>query len=122
MLKAQAIVGCAIAVCTLGLGTVSAASIGQRKLTTLTSIVDRFLTPDEQPLVSYRAFRRLTASTRGGRLKATVEAWTTLDPATGFAFEITREEGSAVIRRRVLIAALNAEQKAVNSPDAGRSL
>src|SRR5437868_12122671 len=30
-----------------------------------TTLVDRFLAPDTQPLVSYRAYRRLTASTRG---------------------------------------------------------
>jgi hypothetical protein len=106
---------------TLGMGTVSARRIGQTEPPPGVSIVDRFLAPDNQPLVSYRAFRRLTASTRGGRLRATVEAWTTLDPVEGFAFEITKAEGSAVIRRRVLIAALEAEQDAVNSRDAARS-
>ena len=115
--------GCATAAVTLGMGIVSARSIGQTERLPLASIVDRFLAPEDRPLVSYRAFRRLTASTRGGRLRATVEAWTTLDPVKGFAFEITKEEGSAVIRRRVLVAALEAEQKAVNSRDAeGSSL
>jgi hypothetical protein len=77
--------------------------------------IDRFLAPDEMPLVSYRALRRLTASTRGGRLRATIEAWTTLDPVRGFSFEITSMEGSALIQRKVLIAALEAEQMAVQS-------
>jgi len=78
-------------------------------------LIDRFLAPDETPLVSYRAFRRLTASTRGGRMRASLEAWTTLDPIHGFNFEITSMEGSALIQRKVLIAALEAEQMAVQS-------
>ena len=78
-------------------------------------LIDRFLAPDEKPLVSYRAFRRLTASTRGGRMRASLEAWTTLDPIHGFNFEITSMEGSALIQRKVLIAALEAEQMAVQS-------
>jgi hypothetical protein len=83
--------------------------------------IDRFLAPNEPPLVSYRAFRRLTASTRGGHLRAAIEAWTTLDPVQGFSFEITSEEGSAIIRRKVLIAALQAEQMAVGKSDRAQS-
>ena len=79
------------------------------------ALLDRFLAPDDQPLVSYRAFRRLTASTRGGRMSASIEAWTTLDPQHGFTFEVTKAEGSALIQKRVLIAALEAEQNAVQS-------
>ena len=79
------------------------------------ALLDRFLAPDAQPLVSYRAFRRLTASTRGGRMTASIEAWTTLDPQHGFTFEVTKAEGSSLIQKRVLIAALEAEQNAVQS-------
>jgi hypothetical protein len=78
-------------------------------------LIARFLAPDEHPLVSYRALRRLTASTRGGRTQAAIEAWTTLDPAHGFRFEVVAEEGSALIRNKVLLAALQAEQQAVAS-------
>ena len=49
--------------------------------------IDRFLAPDEPPLVSYRAFRHLAASTRGGKMRASIDAWTTLDPVRGFTFE-----------------------------------
>jgi hypothetical protein len=112
--------GWTLATMTLVAGTVSAASVGQIRVPTIT-IVDRFLTTDDRPLVSYRAFRRLTASTRSGRHKGVVEAWTTLDPSNGFTFEITAQEGSGAIRRRVLIAALEAEQKAVNSSTGARS-
>ena len=79
------------------------------------ALLDRFLAPDDQPLVSYRAFRHLTASTRGGRMKASIEAWTTLDPLHGFTFEVTKAEGSSLIQKKVLIAALEAEQSAVQS-------
>jgi hypothetical protein len=30
------------------------------------ALLERFFTPDEKPLIQYRALRRLTASTRGG--------------------------------------------------------
>jgi len=82
------------------------------------AFIDKFLAPDQEPLVSYRALRTLTASTRGGRLQATVSAWTTLDPVKGFSYEIVSEEGSSIIRRKVLIAALEAERKAIGSTDA----
>src|SRR5262249_10180457 len=80
-------------------------------------LVERVLQPDEQPLVSYRAFRRLTASARGGRVSGLGEAWTTLDPAHGFTYQIVKEEGSAVVRRRVLVAALDAEMRAIAQAD-----
>jgi hypothetical protein len=79
------------------------------------ALLDRFFAPDERPLVSYRAFRHLTASTRGGRMHASIDAWTTLDPIHGFSFEIMSMEGSALIQRKVLLAALEAEQMAVQS-------
>jgi hypothetical protein len=84
-------------------------------------LIDRFLAPEDQPLVSYRAFRRLTASTRGGRMHAEVEAWTTLDPARGFNYEITSRAGSALIQGKVLVAALDAEQEANRSADRAQS-
>jgi hypothetical protein len=82
-----------------------------------TAFLERFFAPDTTPLVQYRALRRLTASTRGGRLSATIEAWTTLDPVTGFTFQVASEEGSPLIRHRVLMAALAAEQKTRSSSD-----
>jgi hypothetical protein len=121
MLKTYAWVGCAVALATLGSGTVSAGRAGQANIAPIASLVDRFLTAPDQPLVSYRAFRRLSASTRGGRYQASLEAWTTLDPVKGFTYEITKEEGSGIVRRRVLIAALEAEAKFANSPDGAQS-
>src|SRR5215510_779783 len=74
------------------------------------ALLDRFLAPDDPPLVSYRAFRHLSASTRGGKMQASLDAVTTLDPVKGFTFEITSSEGSSLIQKKVLIAALEAEQ------------
>ena len=83
--------------------------------------IDRFLAPDDVPLVSYRAFRHLAASTRGGKMRASIDAWTTLDPTGGFTFEVTASEGSGLIQKRVLIAALEAERDAVKATDRGQS-
>jgi len=80
-----------------------------------TTLLDRFLAPDTQPLVSYRAYRHITASTRGGKMSAAIEAWTSLDPQRGFTYEITKSEGSGLIQGRVLRKALEAEQDAVQS-------
>jgi hypothetical protein len=83
--------------------------------------IGRFLAPDDVPLVSYRAFRHLTASTRGGKMHASIDAWTMLDPTGGFTFEVTASDGSGLIQKRVLIAALEAERDAVKATDRGQS-
>jgi hypothetical protein len=85
------------------------------------ALLDRFLAPDDQPLLSYRAFRHLSATTRGGHMSASIDVWTTLDPVHGFTYEITSMEGSPLIQKKVLIAALEAEQKAVESANKGQS-
>jgi hypothetical protein len=79
------------------------------------ALLDRFLAPDAQPVVSYRAFRHLTATTRNGKMTASLDAWTSLDPQRGFTYEITRMDGSVIIQKHVLIKALDAEQDAVQS-------
>jgi len=78
-------------------------------------LLARFFAGDTKPLVQYRARRKLTATTRGGRMHASMEVWTSLDPEHGFQFQIVSEEGSAIIRRKVLLAALEAEQAALSS-------
>ena len=79
------------------------------------NVLDRFLAPDDQPLVSYRAFRHLTASTRGGKMTASIDAWTSLDPKRGFTYDIEKSEGSSIIQNKVLIKALDAEKDAQQS-------
>jgi hypothetical protein len=105
---------CAIA----GLATPALAQTGQQ-LGRLQSadLLARFFAPETQPLRQYRALRILTATTRGGKMSATMTAWTSLDPEHGFQFRIVSEEGSAIIRRKVLLAALEAERDAVTSGD-----
>lgn len=75
------------------------------------SVLARLWAPDDKPLVQYRALRHMTASTRGGRISASMDAWTSLDEAGRFSFEIVSESGSSLIRQRVLRAALKAEQE-----------
>jgi hypothetical protein len=84
-------------------------------------LLQRFFAPDAPPLVSYRAFRHMTASTRGGKMTASLDAWTTLDPKKGFTYEITASEGSGIIVTHVLVKALEAEQDAVQSANRAQS-
>lgn len=74
--------------------------------------ISRFLQSDRPALTSYRARRHLEASTLGGKMKASLDAWTTLAPDGSFDFEIIKESGSDLIRGRVLRAALMEEQRA----------
>jgi hypothetical protein len=85
------------------------------------SYVDRFLDADHQPLVSYRAVRRLEAAARAGRMRASLTAMTSLDPDRGFQFEILEETGSSVIRSKVLRAALEGERRMRNSGESARN-
>jgi hypothetical protein len=84
-------------------------------------VVERFLQSGTPALTGYRARRVLTASTRGGRMSATLEAWTTLESDGRFRFEIIRQSGSGLIRERVLVAALEAEQRSRDGRAAGQA-
>jgi hypothetical protein len=77
------------------------------------ALVERLLAPDETPLVSYRAHRHLTASTRGGKMRGEMEVVTSFDPEHGFTFTVVSESGSTLICRRVLLQALLTEQQTV---------
>jgi hypothetical protein len=83
--------------------------------TNVANLLDRFLAADEQPLVSYKAFRHLSASTRGGKMTASIDAVTSLDPQHGFTYEIEKAEGSSLIQTKVLMKALEAEKDASES-------
>jgi hypothetical protein len=69
----------------------------------------RFLNTPDAVLTSYRALRTLEAETRGGKMRARMTARTSLDPVHGFQYSVVEEEGSEIIRRKVLRAALDAE-------------
>ena len=77
-------------------------------------MVERFLDSGRPALTSFRARRVLTASTMGGRMRASVEAMTSLAPDGTFSFEVVRQDGSALIRNRVLLPALETEQRSRN--------
>jgi hypothetical protein len=79
------------------------------------SALSRFLAEYEQSLqslVSYRAVRRMSVVARGGKMTAFLRARTTLDPVNGFQFEVLEENGSGMLRSRVLHGALEAERDA----------
>ena len=84
------------------------------------SVVERFLSGTGEQLVSYRAVRRLTAASRGGRMQASLTALTTFDPEGGFHYEVVEETGSGMIRSRVLHAALEAERETRARGDAAK--
>jgi hypothetical protein len=73
--------------------------------------LDRFLARAAPALTSYRAVRHLTATTRGGKMQASLTARTQLDPQHGFRYEILEQSGSAMIQKRVLVAALETERQ-----------
>jgi len=69
-----------------------------------------FLSNGNAPPVRYRALRTLEATTRGGRMRATLKAWTSSSPEAGFTYSVVEESGSALIIKKVLRAALEAER------------
>jgi hypothetical protein len=73
--------------------------------------VQRFLTHPDEPLTQYRAKRHLYAKNERFSKEAWLDAWTELD-AHGFRYTIISEEGSGIIRSRVLHKALETEQEA----------
>ena len=85
-------------------------------------LVGRFLASATPPLTSYRARRALTASTRGGRMTASLEAWTWVDERGRFDYEVINEQGSDLIRRRVLVAALEEERRTRDENDSSGEL
>ena len=77
----------------------------------VTATVDRFFTRSAPTLTSYRAVRHLTATTRGGKMQASLRARTSLDPQQGFRYEVLEAAGSSMIQKRVLMAALETERQ-----------
>lgn len=95
--------------------TTAAITSGTARAGVAPGTLDRFLAEYEQArqsLVSYRAVRRLSVVARGGKMTATLTARTTLDPINGFQFEVLDENGSGMLRSRVLHGALEAERDA----------
>lgn len=124
-MKAIFAIACAVS---LGAGIINAASFGpgvdEPPASTppaATVMLDRFLSSGQPALTSYRARRVLTASTMGGRMSATLEAWTALDPDGTLSFEVVRQDGSGLLQKRVLLAALETERRTRNHGEMAQS-
>jgi hypothetical protein len=83
--------------------------------------VQRFLTHPDEKLTQYRAKRHLKARNERFNKEAWLDALTELEPGKGFHYTILAEDGSGIIRNRVLHRALEAEQQALAEGEVGRS-
>jgi hypothetical protein len=83
--------------------------------------VQRFLTHPDEKLTQYRARRHLKARNERFNKEGWLDAITELDPAQGFRYSILAEDGSGLIRNRVLRRALEAEKQALAEGEVGRS-
>ena len=76
------------------------------------SSAPRFLSPSDEVLTSYRAFRRMHAKSEKFNQEGWLDAWTEMD-SNGFRYTIVSERGSDYVRNRVLKAVLRREQEIV---------
>ena len=83
------------------------------------SALDRYLLSVGDRGPAYRARRVLSA--KAGSREATLVAMTSVDANGEFSYQIVSEEGSGIIRTKVLHAALDAEQKAKSRAQASRA-
>jgi hypothetical protein len=97
-------------------GTASAAIVS-----TIADPVQRFLAHPDEKLTQYRARRHLQARNPRFSKEGWLDAWTELDPARGFTYTVIAEDGSGLIRSRVLHRALEAEQEALSAGEVGKS-
>lgn len=79
-----------------------------------------FFSRQEEPLSSYRAFRRMHAWNEKFNQEAWLDAWTELRDGK-FDYQIVTERGSDTIRNRVLRAVLKREQELVAGGDTDRA-
>ena len=98
-----------------GTGGVSARGSADAPASISSDPVQRFLTSPAEPLTSYRALRKISASNKRFKKHGWLRAWTELDREHGFRYEIVDEGGSEYIRRRVLRKLLEGERDAVTS-------
>jgi hypothetical protein len=115
---------CSVALCVLGLLVPSASTQSFPQSPSATpapgsAALDRYLSSVGDPAPSYRAKRVLTA--RAGSRQAMLVAMTTLDSSGQFTYDVISEEGSGIIRSKVLRPALEAEQKAKSRDQAARA-
>jgi hypothetical protein len=75
------------------------------------SVIDRVVARSDPPPQQYRALRRLEAQSDKLGGSAWVEAWTAVEPAKGFNYQIIGEGGSGFVRGKVLKPWLDGEKK-----------
>lgn len=100
---------------TLGLGCAliaqePASPAAMAQPATESSLVQRFLTHRVEPMVRYRATRRLEAENKRFNVKGWMEVATELTPENGFTWTVVDEGGSGYVRNKVLRKALEGEQ------------
>jgi hypothetical protein len=80
---------------------------------------DRYVSATDEPLVQYRALRRMHARNDKLKHEGWVEAWTELDER-GFRYEVVSERGSEYVRNNVLKKMLAREQELIARGDTSR--
>jgi hypothetical protein len=103
--------GCARPLVTLAALCVLGVALGADGDQSSGTPLQRYLARGEEPTVEYRALRFLEASNSNFGVSGWMEAWTEYTHAGGFKYQIVAEGGNGYIRRRVLHAALDGEQR-----------
>ena len=83
--------------------------------------LERFLSRPDEPLMQYRAVRKLEGHNPRFNMQGTIEAITELLPGGRFEYVIVSETGSDYIRDKVLRPILETEAKVLASGAASRS-
>jgi hypothetical protein len=85
------------------------------------TIIERVVARADPPAHQYRALRHLEAQSDKLGGSAWIDAWTEVDPAGGFRYQIIGEGGSGFVRGKVLRPWLAGEQKMWKDGDPERA-
>lgn len=85
------------------------------------SLLERFLSRQAEPVVQYRATRRLEAENKRFNVKGWMEVTTELSPERGFTWTVIDEGGSGYIRNKVLRKTLEGEAQALRNNDPSKA-
>ena len=111
----------AAAMWVIGFTLVLAAAVPAASPRASSSSATRFLSQVHQPLLQYRAYRRMHAHSEKFNQEAWLDVWTELDNGV-FRYEIVSERGSEYVRNKVLKSVLKREQELIAEGDADRAL
>jgi hypothetical protein len=92
-----------------------------QRVPAITPVIARVVARNDPPPEQFRALRRLQAKSEHFAASAWMEAWTEVDPETGFSFKIIGEGGSGYVRSHVLRPWLEREDKMWAAGDPGRA-